>query len=67
MTRAVLHVDMDAFYASVEQRDNADRHCHIVERRTREFYATNIVKRRQLPRAIRSSPRLERRGVCLPK
>jgi hypothetical protein len=39
--------------------------CHIVGRRTREFYASNIIKRRQLPRAIHSSPPSERRGGFL--
>src|SRR5881296_2817965 len=42
-------------------------HCHIVERRTREFYASNIFRRRQGPRATHSSPPPERLGAFLLK
>jgi ERAP1-like C-terminal domain len=40
-------------------------HCHTVGRRTREFYTSNIIKRRQLPRARRSSPPSERTAWAL--
>jgi hypothetical protein len=38
-----------------------------IERRAREFFASNIIKRRQLPRAIRSSLPPERPGAFLLK
>jgi hypothetical protein len=54
-----------------EDSDTCDQHVqrlrHVVERRTREFYAAKIIKRRQLPRATHSSPSPERLDAFLLK
>jgi hypothetical protein len=42
-------------------------HCHVVERRAREFYAAKIIKRRQLPHATHSSPPPEKLDAFLLK
>jgi hypothetical protein len=39
------------FRDRISRRDDVLGHCHIVERRTREFCVPNIFKRPRLPRA----------------